>query len=165
MIIVKKNNILSFKNKNYKCVLGKNGLTNNKTEGDKKTPTGVFSIGELYIRADKIKNLKTSLNVIKITKNMAWCDDPTKKSYNKLIKTSKEHKESLYRNDDLYDILLVIKYNMNPIIPYKGSAIFLHNVKINYENTNGCIALKMKDLKEILKSLSPNEKITITNDI
>ena len=51
--------------------LGKNGLTNNKTEGDKKTPTGVFSIGELYIRADKIKNLKTSLNVIKITKNMA----------------------------------------------------------------------------------------------
>ena len=165
MIIVKKNNILSFKNKNYKCALGKNGLTNNKTEGDKKTPTGVFSIGELYIRADKIKNLKTSLTVIKITKNMAWCDDPTKKSYNKLIKTSKEHKESLYRNDDLYDILLVIKYNMNPIIPYKGSAIFLHNAKNNYEKTNGCIALKLKDLKEIIKNLSPNEKITITNDI
>ena len=163
MIIVKRNQTLHFHNKIYRCAFGLKGLTNNKTEGDKMTPIGTFNIGNLYVRTDKIKNLKANLKINSINKNMAWCDNPKSKHYNKLITTSKPHTESLYRNDNIYDIVLVIQYNVNPIIPYKGSAIFIHNSKKNYEATNGCIALETSDLSEIIKKLKPSDKITITN--
>ena len=164
MIVVNEKKILSFNNKKYKCSIGKNGLTKHKYEGDKKTPIGIFSLGNLYVRTDKIKNIKSKFNIISINTDMAWSDDPKSKNYNTLIKTSNEHNEKLYRNDNLYDIILVIKYNMSPVIPNKGSAIFIHNTSEKYQPTNGCIALKIEDLIEILLELKPTDKITILNN-
>src|SRR6056300_724860 len=88
----------------FKCCVGKNGLSFNKKEGDKKTPKGIFNLGHLYFRADKIKKIKTNLKLIKIKKNMGWCNDCKSKNYNKLIKTNlKEKHEKLYRKDYKYD--------------------------------------------------------------
>ena len=161
MILVYKNGLLNYKNKIYKCSLGKNGVTNDKIEGDGRTPLGSFNLGPLYYRSDRIKKINTLLKTIPTEKDMYWSDYPESIYYNKLINFKDKSFESLFINENIYDIIIVIKYNTNPIVPYKGSAIFLHLTKKNYSKTKGCIALKKDCLLEILELLSPNEKIKI----
>ena len=160
-IIVKKNNTLLFDEFEFKCSIGLNGTTKNKYEGDKKTPTGKFSLGNLYFRKDRIKNIKTKLKKIPITKKMGWCDDTGSKNYNKLIKIPNKVKyEKMFRNDKTYDLVIPIKYNFKNPIKNKGSAIFLHLTK-NYKKTIGCVALKKKDFLILLKLINKNSKIKI----
>jgi L,D-peptidoglycan transpeptidase YkuD (ErfK/YbiS/YcfS/YnhG family) len=162
MIIVKKSGYLKYKNFKYRCALGKAGVNKKIKEGDGITPKGVFKITKIYYRADKIRNIKTNIKKIKITKNMGWCDDPFSRFYNKQIKLpSKFSHEKLYRNDDLYDLIAVINYNTNPIIKNKGSAIFMHVSKNSYKKTKGCIALKKKNLINIVTKVNKNTKIKI----
>lgn len=161
MIIVNKNGTLIHNKKRYKCALGKNGIAKRKKEGDKKTPAGLFSLGKVYYRKDKIRNLKTNLKKIIIKKKMAWCDDSNNKFYNKLTFTNDKSKEKLYRKDNLYNIIVVINYNIKPIIKNKGSAIFIHLARKNYSGTMGCIGLKKKDLLDILKTVKKRTKIKI----
>ena len=161
MIIVNKNGTLIHNKKRYKCALGKNGIAKRKKEGDKKTPSGLFSLGKVYYRKDKIRNLKTNLKKIVIKKKMAWCDDPNNKFYNKLTFTNDKSKEKLYRKDNLYNIIVIINYNIKPIIKNKGSAIFIHLARKNYSGTMGCIGLKKKDLLDILKTVKKRTKIKI----
>jgi L,D-peptidoglycan transpeptidase YkuD (ErfK/YbiS/YcfS/YnhG family) len=161
MIIVNKNGTLIHNKKRYKCALGKNGIAKRKKEGDKKTPAGLFSLGKVYYRKDKIRNLKTKLKKIVIKKKMAWCDDPNNKFYNKLTFTNDKSKEKLYRKDNLYNIIVVINYNIKPIMKNKGSAIFIHLARKNYSGTMGCIGLKKKDLLDILKTVKKQTKIKI----
>ena len=93
---------------------------------------------------------------------MAWEDNPNKKNYNKLIKLKTlSHEEHLYRKDNLYDLILVIEYNTKKIIKKKGSAIFIHIAKPKYKPTQGCIALKKKDLLDLLGIIKAKEKIKI----
>jgi len=162
MIIVKKSGYLKYKNFKYRCALGKGGVNKKIKEGDNITPKGVFKITKIYYRADKMKIIKTNIKKIKITKNMGWCDDPLSRFYNRQIKLpSKFSHEKLHRNDDLYDLIAVINYNTNPIIKNKGSAIFIHVAKNSYRKTRGCIALKKKDLINILTKIKKNTKIKI----
>ncbi len=146
----------------FKCSVGKNGIKIKKKEGDKITPRGIYSLGKLYYRADRIKKPLTRIKTKIIKKNMGWCDDSKSKYYNKEIKINDEMKhEKLYRNDNIYDCLIVIKYNMKNKIPYKGSAIFIHLTK-DYKKTAGCIALKKRDFLILAKLLSPISKIEIS---
>ena len=161
--------ILKVKNKdtllvddfNFKCSTGKRGLKKSKKEGDKCTPIGLFSLGKIYYRPDRLDKPDTNLKIVPIKKNMGWCDDPKSKYYNREIGLpSKARHEKLYKNDHSYDLLLVINYNTTKTIPYKGSAIFLH-LTSNYKKTNGCIAVRRKDLYIILKLINKNSKIKI----
>ena len=161
--------LLRLKNKEYlivdefkfKCSIGKKGLNSKKIEGDHCTPIGVFKIGRVYYRPDRIKKPDTSLKTKKITKNMGWCDDAYNKNYNKEIFLNKKNKgEKLFRKDNTYDILIVIEYNTNKTKPFKGSAIFIHLTK-NYKHTKGCIALKKNDLLILLKIINRKSKIKI----
>ena len=161
MILVNKNNFLTYNKKIYKCSFGINGLNKTKKEGDKSTPIGIFSLGNLFVRTDRIKNLKTNFHYISIEKTMAWSDDPNSKDYNKLIKVNSDHREIMFRNDHIYDLILVINYNIHPIIPNKGSAIFIHISKDNNTPTQGCVALNLDDFREILITLKPSDKIRI----
>ena len=161
-IIVKNKHTLFFDEFKFRCCVGKKGFTKNKLEGDKKTPIGIFSLGNLYYRHDRVEKPETSLNTIKIKKNMAWCDDiNNRKFYNKITNLNKKVKsEKLFRKDYKYDYFIPIKYNwINPKIP-KGSAIFLHLTK-NYKSTNGCIAMMKKDFLILLKLIKKNTKIQI----
>ena len=97
---------------------------------------------------------------------MGWCDDPRSKHYNKLVKLPFTYRyEKLYRKENIYDIIIVLNYNMNQIIKKKGSAIFIHIEKKNYKKTEGCIAVKKIHLLKILKKLKKNTKVKIENRI
>ena len=161
-ILIKNKETLIFDDFKFRCSIGKKGLTKNKIEGDKKTPVGIFKIGNLYFRNDRYKKPDTKIKCIPIKKNMGWCDNPNdKQNYNKLIKIKKNIKyEKLYRKDNKYDFLIPIQYNTKKIILGKGSAIFIHLTN-NYGNTLGCIALKKKDLLILLKLINKNTKIKI----
>jgi L,D-peptidoglycan transpeptidase YkuD (ErfK/YbiS/YcfS/YnhG family) len=151
MIIIKKTGYLQYKNLKFRCALGKAGIKKKEKEGDNVTPKGKFKITSMYYRPDRIKNIITAIKKIKIKKNMGWCDDPDSHFYNQQISLpNKFSHEKLYRNDNLYDLVLVLNYNTNPIIKNKGSAIFIHIAKKNYKKTKGCIALKKKHLIELI---------------
>lgn len=145
-----------------KCSIGKLGLTNNKYEGDKKTPRGIYGLGDLFYRADRVIKPNTELNCIKINSNMGWCDDPgDKENYNRLININKIKKnEKLYRKDYKYDYFIPILYNTTKRVPNKGSAIFIHLTK-NYTATAGCISIIKKDFLILAKILKKNTKIQI----
>ena len=154
MIIVKKTRYLIFKNLKFRCSIGKAGIKNKIKEGDNITPKGIFKLLKLYYRADKIRKIVTPLEKIKIKKNMGWCDDPRSRFYNKEIKIpNKFSYEKLYRNDNIYDLIIVLSYNVKPIIKDRGSAIFIHIAKNKYPSTKGCIALKKLHLLKILKEI------------
>ena len=162
MIIVKKPGHLIFKNFKFRCSFGKNGISDKKEEGDGITPRGTFKLTKLFYREDKIKNIRTEIKKVKIKKNMGWCDDPKSKFYNKLVKLpSKFSHEKFYRKDNIYNIVVVLDYNLNPIIKNKGSAIFIHVAKKNYKTTQGCLGLKQNDLIKLIRIIKKNQKIKI----
>jgi L,D-peptidoglycan transpeptidase YkuD (ErfK/YbiS/YcfS/YnhG family) len=163
MIIILKNKVsLKFDEFLFKCSIGKKGLTKKKIEGDKKTPIGKFSLGNLYYRSDRILKPVTRLKCIKIRKEMGWCDDiQSEKKYNKLVNINEKVKhERLYRKDHKYDLLIPIKYNTKKPKLGKGSAIFLH-LTSNFIPTKGCVALKKKDFLIMLRLINKKTKIKL----
>ena len=162
IICLKNKQTLQIDDFNFKCCIGKKGVTFKKREGDQKTPRGIFKIENLYYRKDRIKKPKTPLKCIEIKKNMGWCDDINfEKKYNKLFKIDNKTKhEKLRRKDHKYDLLIPIKYNFLKPIKNLGSCIFIHLTK-DYKPTAGCIALKEKDFLIMLKLIDKNTKIKI----
>ena len=160
IIHVKNKNTLIIDDFQLKCCIGKNGLNSNKKEGDRSTPKGLYNLKKLYFRKDRVGTPKCKIERKNIEKNMAWCDDPIHKKYNKEIKTyNKKLKENLYRFDHRYDYLISISHNEQKV-PYKGSAIFIHLTN-NYKPTAGCVALKKKDFEILLKLINKKTKIQI----
>ena len=161
-ILIKNKHTLQIDDFKFRCCIGKNGVTKNKKEGDKKTPRGTFEIENLYFRKDRKQKPSTLLNCIEIKKDMGWCDDIfVPKKYNKIIKIDKKIKhEKLNRKDHKYDLLIPIKYNFEKPISGLGSCIFIHLTK-DYRPTAGCIALKKKDFLIMVKLIKKNSKIKI----
>ena len=161
-IILKNKASLVFDDFIFRCSIGKKGLIKNKVEGDKKTPIGIFSLGNLYYRKDRYPKPFTKLKCIPIKKDMGWCDDiRSKKYYNKLIKIKKKlRNEKLFRRDYKYDLMIPINYNTKKTISGRGSAIFIHLTK-KFQPTSGCLALKKKDFLILLKLINKNTKIKL----
>ena len=143
--------------KEYKCALGKNGVTANKEEGDWATPLGSFPIRRLFYRPDRLAEPKTDLVTVAIEPNYAWSDDPLMPEYNTLVRLpyGGSH-EKLWREDEVYDLVVELGYNDDPPIPGRGSAIFMHIARPGYTPTAGCIALAKEDLLELLMSVEKN---------
>jgi len=142
--------------------LGKRGIGYKRKEGDLITPQGEYKIKYILYRKDRVKKIKTKFKKVIIKKNMGWCDDTKSSKYNKLIKLPYYYGyEKLFRQDNIYDIILVLNYNMNPIIKNKGSAIFIHVAKKKFKKTEGCIAVKKNHLLKILKDLKIDCKVKI----
>ena len=162
MIIINKSGYLKYKDLKFRCSLGKAGIGKKEKEGDKITPKGTYKIVKIYYRYDRVKNIFSDFKLFKIKKNMGWCDDPKSKKYNRLVKLpSKYAYEELHRKDNIYDLVLVLNYNMKPIIKNKGSAIFIHIANKNYKKTAGCIGLKKSHLINIIKKIKKNTKVII----
>ena len=162
MNIIIKNCLLLYKGYKLKCSIGKSGVTQSKKEGDLTTPKGLFGLGLLYYRKDKIKLLKCKIKKRVIKKSMGWCDDSKSKKYNQEISFPfKYGAEKLYREDKIYDIFINIKYNQFPIVKGKGSAIFLHLSNKKYKPTSGCVGIQKKDFLKILPLINKNTKISI----
>ena len=162
MNIILKNKLLYFDKYKIKCSIGKNGVSFKKKEGDEQTPGGDFKFKYILYRKDRILNLITKLKKIIIKKNMGWCDDPKSKYYNQLIKFPFKHSaEKLWLKENSYDIILVIDYNLKPIIKSKGSAIFLHIQKNKYQATKGCIAISKKNMETLIGKINKKTEIKI----
>ncbi len=162
MHILINNKYLTYNNYKVKCAIGKKGIDFKSKEGDLITPKGIYKIKFILYRKDRIKNIQTKLRKIQIKKNMGWCDDPKSKKYNKLIYSPINYSyEKLYKRENIYDIILVLNYNMNPIKKNKGSAIFIHVAKKNYKKTEGCVAIKKNHLLNIIKNIKAKTKIKI----
>ena len=162
MNIVIKKHFLLYKGYKLKCSIGKSGITSFKKEGDLATPKGEFKLGTLYFRKDRTKNPKCKLKTKTIKKNMGWCNDSRSQKYNQEINFPFKYRaEKLHRKDNIYDILINIKYNHSPILKGKGSAIFLHLAKRKYRPTSGCVAISKKDFIKILPLIKKNTKIII----
>ena len=156
------NKFISYNNYKAKCAVGKRGISIKKKEGDFITPKGTFKIREIFYRKDRVQNLITRIKKTVIRKNMGWCDDPKSKKYNKLIYFPFKHSaEKLYRRENIYDIILVLNFNMNPVKKNKGSAIFIHIAKKNFQPTQGCIALDKSELIKLVKSIKINTIVKI----
>ena len=155
IIFIKNKYTLQLDEFKFKCCIGKKGFSINKKEGDKCTPRGRFKLKYFFYRKERVKKIHSKLKTIPIKKNYGWCDDIQSKLYNKFIKFPfKGGAERLYIKVYVYDIIVVINYNINPVKKKRGSAIFLHVAKKNYEPTLGCIALSKKDLKYLLSIIN-----------
>ncbi len=142
--------------------IGKNGLTNEKEEGDQKTPIGKFELG-IILNTQKNGKNKNNIPYTKITNNMYWVDDVNSKYYNQLVNIKEvekdwERAEHLIEYKTQYEYLIEIKTNPNNI-PNKGSAIFLHCT--NNTPTAGCISIDTQIMKKIIENISKNTKILI----
>ena len=157
---------LTYNKYKVKCAIGKRGIGRKRKEGDLITPIGQYKIKYILYRKDRIKKLKSRFKKITIKKGMGWCDDPSSKKYNRLINLPFNYNyEKLFKKENIYDVVMVLDYNMNPIRKNKGSAIFIHVARKSLNKTKGCIAIKKKKLLEILEKIKKNTKVKIVNQI
>lgn len=148
--------------KTYSCALGRGGVLTNKVEGDGATPAGTFVLRQLFYRTDRLILPQIKLTRRAIQKLDGWCDSPGDAHYNELVTMPyAASAENLWRDDHVYDLIVVIGYNDRPVISGKGSAIFMHVATTDYAPTAGCVALSQLDLLAVLKDLPEHPTITI----
>lgn len=161
--LVKPDGTVSWNGTTLKCALGKNGILTEKREGDGGTPVGRFALRMVYYRPDREPCPQTLLDVRTITPDMGWCDDPNHQDYNRLVKLPHPAScETLCRDDEIYDVLVVLGHNDDPVIPFMGSAIFLHLARPDYSGTQGCVALSRPDLSTLLAQAKPGDFMTVS---
>ncbi|MBO6947784.1 MAG: L,D-transpeptidase family protein [Rhodospirillales bacterium] len=165
LIRVFADNVLEFRNRRYRCALGRSGVRRDKKEGDGATPTGRYPLKRLYIRRDRIPEIETALPVTDINPNDGWCDDQARPEYNTAVRLPYDGShEVMYRDDHLYDLVIEIGHNDTPPIPGAGSAVFIHIAKPDYAPTEGCVALHVNDLRDLLADWGPETEIEILDE-
>jgi L,D-peptidoglycan transpeptidase YkuD (ErfK/YbiS/YcfS/YnhG family) len=145
-----------------RCAIGRGGIAVKQREGDGITPLGAFPLREIFYRADRIGKPDLHLPLHAIGTHDGWCDAPDDANYNRLVTLPySAGAEALWRDDHLYDLFAVLGYNDTPIVPGKGSAIFLHVAGADYSPTEGCVALSYRDALAALTQIWPGDKIVI----
>ena len=149
--------------KRYRCALGRGGVQAEKMEGDGVTPSGRYPLRRLLYRADRLTRPVSKLAMAEIRPDDGWCDAPADPAYNRPVNLPyRASTESMWREDSLYDLVLILGHNDDPIVPGAGSAIFMHVASPEYGPTEGCVALARDDLLELLSDLDNNSEIKIT---
>lgn len=149
---------------NLPCALGAQGLQIKWREGDLRTPVGIFALRQLRFRADRITRPKTRLPARPIKPGEWWCDIPADRAYNRLVRGRMPPpacEEHLQRTDHLYDIIIEIGFNDQPVVRGKGSGIFWHVARANFAPTAGCVATRRRDLQRILPFIGPQTRIRL----
>ena len=161
-LLTVRGNTLHFGAQQFRCAIGKSGFSSNKREGDGCTPLGVFSLRECWYRLDRIAPPETKLPVKIIREHDGWCDDSESPEYNNHIKLPSHFShENLWREDHVYDLIVPLGYNDDPVIAGRGSAIFMHLAHGDYKPTEGCVALALPDFVTLLPYLSTQVSIEI----
>lgn len=161
-IVVGAEATLAFHGIVHRCALGRNGVTAEKREGDAATPAGVYPLREVFYRRDRVTRPTTGLPVRPVQPCDGWCDDPEDPAYNRLVSLPyAAGAERLWRDDRVYDVVVVIGYNDRPPTPGRGSAIFLHVARDWFAPTAGCVALAMDALLVVLRGCDRDTEIDI----
>ncbi|HEX3971988.1 MAG TPA: L,D-transpeptidase family protein [Stellaceae bacterium] len=145
-----------------RCALGRSGINARKREGDGATPVGSFAMRQLLYRPDRETRPRTALPVKPIQQDDGWCDAPGDRAYNRLVRLPyPASAEQLWRDDHLYDLLVVLGYNDDPVVAGQGSAIFLHLARPDYGPTEGCVALSHADMVAVLAAADPVSRVIV----
>ena len=148
--------------KTFACVIGRTGARADKREGDGATPIGRFAIRRVLYRADRGPKPVTTLPISSITVDDGWCDAPADAAYNRPVKLPyPASAETMTRDDRLYDVVVVLGHNDDPVVPDAGSAIFLHITPADGGPTAGCIALAPDDLRAVLTLVDSNSALIV----
>jgi L,D-peptidoglycan transpeptidase YkuD (ErfK/YbiS/YcfS/YnhG family) len=135
----------------FRAALGRGGVRRDKQEGDGATPAGLLPVRRVLYRADRQSPPQCALPLEPITPTDGWCDDVNQPDYNRMIRLPHDgHYEELWRQDGVYDVIAVLGWNDAPVQRRRGSAIFLHVARPDYAPTEGCIALALNDLRQVL---------------
>jgi L,D-peptidoglycan transpeptidase YkuD (ErfK/YbiS/YcfS/YnhG family) len=146
----------------WRCALGAGGVREDKVEGDAATPVGEFPLRRIYYRNDRIVLPRVELPARPINERDGWCDDPRSPTYNRLVRIPNEWShEKMWREDELYDVVVVVGYNDDPPEGEWGSAIFLHLARADYSPTQGCVAFARDDLLELLPLLTRETRLRV----
>ncbi|MGF9565799.1 L,D-transpeptidase [Neorhizobium sp. JUb45] len=134
------------------AAIGRSGRTGFKREGDGATPIAAMPVLHGFVRGDRVRALPTALPMRRIRPDMLWCDQPEHPSYNRLVKAPfKPSHEEMTREDGLYDVCLVLDWNISSRKRHRGSAIFFHLIRPGYQPTAGCVAVKLRDMQRVLR--------------
>jgi L,D-peptidoglycan transpeptidase YkuD (ErfK/YbiS/YcfS/YnhG family) len=145
-----------------RCAVGAGGIGEKLREGDEITPAGRWPLRRIFYRADRLKPPRADIPATALAPDDGWCDAPDDPSYNRLVRLPyPASAEALWREDALYDVVVVIGFNDAPVVPGRGSAIFLHVASPGYETTAGCVALSREDLLDALVYLGSEAAIEI----
>ena len=146
----------------FRAAVGSGGIGSKTGEGDGITPTGVFPVRRILYRSDRIARPRAGVPVEAIAPNDGWCDAPNDARYNRLVKLPfSASAEALWRDDHLYDLIVILGFNDSPVVPGAGSAIFLHVAREDFSATAGCVALALDDLLKAVSRLSPGDTVAI----
>lgn len=147
---------------NYPCALGPAGIAARKREGDGATPAGRWRLQSVLYRADRTTRPITSLPVRALRRSDGWCDAPDNRNYNRLVTMPyAASAENMWRDDHIYDLVVILDHNTRPRVRGGGSAIFIHLAREGYTPTQGCIALRPHDLRLLLSACQPGTALTI----
>jgi len=145
-----------------RCALGRGGVRADKREGDGATPAGSWPMRRLLYRPDRLAAPATRLAANPIAPQDGWCDDPADPVYNRLVRLPyAASAERLWREDGVYDLIVPLGYNDDPILPGAGSAIFLHVARPDYAPTEGCVALAPADLIRVLATAETASRVVV----
>jgi L,D-peptidoglycan transpeptidase YkuD (ErfK/YbiS/YcfS/YnhG family) len=148
--------------KRWRCTVGAGGVREDKVEGDAATPAGSFPLRRILFRNDRLVLPKVRLPARPISEHDGWCDDPRSATYNRLVRIPNEWShEQLWREDGLYDLIVVVGYNDDPPEGEWGSAIFLHIARDDYSPTQGCVAFARDDLLELVTLIGPQTRLNV----
>lgn len=164
-IVVTADGQLGFGNGRWRCALGRGAIVADKREGDGGTPVGTFPLRRLLYRPDRVAAPATRLPVRALTPTDGWCDDPNDPAYNRPVTLpfAAGH-EKMWRDDNIYDVVVVLGHNDDPPVAGRGSAIFLHIARPDYRPTEGCVALALDDLLTVLADCGPETRLTVQPD-
>jgi L,D-peptidoglycan transpeptidase YkuD (ErfK/YbiS/YcfS/YnhG family) len=160
--LVYHNGMLAWPGGSARAACGKAGVRADKREGDHASPAGRFPLLRAFYRPDRLAAPVTTLPLAALKQSDGWVDEPADPRYNTLVTLPcPASHEELWRADGLYDLIVVIGYNTDPVVPGKGSAIFLHCASPEFRGTEGCIAIARDGLLPLLGLLGPGSTITI----
>lgn len=149
--------------RSYRCALGRGGVREEKIEGDGATPVGSFALRRVLYRPDRLEAPETALPLAPVEPDQGWCDAPADPMYNRQVRLPyPASHEKLWRDDHLYDVIVVLGHNDDPPEPGAGSAIFMHVARADYGPTEGCVALRLPDLLAVLAACGPADYLGVT---
>ncbi len=138
----------------FRCALGKGGVRADKRESDGATPRARMALRRVFYRPDRMARPATKLPTEALAPEDGWCDDPRSVDYNRrIVLPCAARHEKLWRDDRIYDVVVELGWNDAPVEKDRGSAIFLHVARADYAPTEGCVALALDDLLELLRTI------------
>lgn len=167
LTLISSDHVILSNGKRLRCAIGKGGIVAEKKEGDGGTPVGSHRLLEILYRPDRIEGLPTTaLPIRPLSPSDGWCDDPTHADYNAAIQLPHPARhERLWRDDHVYDVIIVTDQNMSPIVPGAGSAIFVHLAREGFVPTEGCVAFKRDDLLLILSLVTSESRLVVPGNL